>query len=110
MRAEVIAHSKPKRGSDRSIECAEMALDVELPFVPTKGTMLKLTPAGPFLEVNTVYWDVLRPDVMQVVMCEPESDLDLPKYKDMVDEGWREVDGDDDAESDAASSDLRPRG
>lgn len=85
MKTRVHHFSMPcKRNVD--YECEELKIEIDLPFVPTEGTGLKVTPNGEILIVDQVMWLIEEPDVLLVFTKEPT--IGFRPYKEMVAEGW----------------------
>lgn len=72
---------------DAQHEAEDIRLTVFLPFMPTAGMKLKVTPDGDYLKVAEVFWDISSPDEVEVVFEEP-LDL-LPEWEQMKEQGWR---------------------
>ncbi|BAL25455.1 hypothetical protein [Azoarcus sp. KH32C] len=70
---------------DGCFEAEEVCLDVDLPFVPQAGAVLKVDgPADP-LTVDHAYWDAARPDLVHVFTKDPAC---LPTMQRMRASGW----------------------
>jgi len=79
------AHTLAERDPD---DLVDLVLQVELPFVPVAGMMLKLTPEGDLLEVDYVDWDIATPDHINVHFVEPGFSQEIPALGMLLAEGW----------------------
>ncbi|WP_136414789.1 hypothetical protein [Herbaspirillum sp. ST 5-3] len=85
MKARVHHFSEPRRRNS-GYDCEELKIEIDLPFVPTQGTGLQVTPNGEILIVDQVMWLIEEPDVLLVFTKEPE--ISFRPYKEMIAEGW----------------------
>lgn len=78
------------RSKRASYEAEDIHIDVELPFTPFPGLLLKVTAGGDYLKVHEVYLD-LTPggEGFNVFIEEPDELSELWKWSDMRAQGWR---------------------
>jgi hypothetical protein len=84
MRAIVHTVSTPPKGA--TYDALDLQIEINIPFVPTSGTGLKVTPSGDILTCDQVMWDINEPDLIRIFMKEPD---DLPSLAWMLEEGWK---------------------
>lgn len=91
MKAKVTFVCKPaKKAADYDAESIFMMVD--LPFVPSVGMMLKLTPEGNYIEVNDVMLDITPGGEGLIVGLKEPDDEDayqLRSWPEMKAQGWR---------------------
>ena len=65
---------------------ADIYICIDIPFVPTIGTALQVTPGGEFVCVSGVYWSINAPDVLDIDTEDPDV---LEPLERLLAEGWR---------------------
>ena len=72
-----------------SYDIEDIHVDVELPFVPSVGMMIRPTPANDYVEIVNVFLD-FHPEGEGIVLGlkEPEDD-NLRSWTDMQAQGWQ---------------------
>lgn len=90
MKAIVHGFAKP-RANDSAYETENMFMVVDIPFIPTRGTAILLSPGGEYLTVAQVMWDIANPEQLEIFTEEPDPDdhLSLRPFKEMLEQGWR---------------------
>jgi len=91
MKAKVLFFCKPaKKTKDYEVESIFMMVD--LPFVPSVGTMLKLSPGGNYIEVSDVMLDITPDGEGLIVGLKEPGDEDayqLRSWAEMKAQGWQ---------------------
>ncbi len=77
------------RSEDVDYEVETLIIEVELPFIPSKGTGLALTPEGEIYTVDEVMWEIKQPDRVIVFLEEEENLARIRPYAEMREQGWR---------------------
>lgn len=88
MKAIIHGHAMP-RNKKVEYETENLFIEIDLPFIPTKGTSLMVTPHGEYQIVDQVFWNCRNPDQIQVFIEEPEDDSEIRPFTEMLKEGWR---------------------
>jgi len=89
MKARVDYFCKPAK-KNANYECESIYMEVELPFVPAVGTMLKLTEEGDFVKINDVMLDISPGGHgLLVGLEEPEHVGELRPWSEMKAQGWK---------------------
>ena len=92
MKARVHYQCQPRRKS-ATYEAEDICIDVDLPFVPAIGTMLKVSATGDYMKVDDVFLDLV-PDGSEgeglvVYLEEPADGPDFRPWPEMKAQGWR---------------------
>ncbi len=67
----------------------DIIIDVEMPFVPSAGTMLKVAQEGGYLKVEDVFLDLVPGgDGLAIFIQEPGDRNDLRPWLEMKAQGW----------------------
>ena len=88
MRARIDYYCRPARISG-GVEELEIHRFVDLPFAPSVGMLLKLTPRGDYLKVDDVMLDITPGGAGLIIgIEEPAESSSLRPLKEMEEEGW----------------------
>ena len=71
---------------EQEYEAENIYICIHIPFVPTVGTALQVTPEGDYVYVHDVHWSVNDPDVLDIGTEEPDV---LEPLERLLAEGWR---------------------
>lgn len=85
MRVRIFAVCSPKNA--RALHDAEdIIIDIEMPFTPFPGLLIKPTPQSDYLKIAEVFWTIEIAD-----RCEAHSDQEevLRPLSEMTAQGWR---------------------
>lgn len=87
-----ILHTCGPSDDRTDVEAEDIEIEVDLPFPPFQGMLIKATPEGDFLKVQTVLVDVSGGQAdITLHIEEPEDDVGLTPWPVMAKEGWRLV-------------------
>ena len=68
-----------------SVGSVEMEATRDMPFVPSVGNMVAVTPGGDFFRIEDVYWHCQKPEEIIVYL----SDEDKPAAQYLKKQGWQ---------------------
>ncbi|MEB8487195.1 MULTISPECIES: hypothetical protein [Acidithiobacillus] len=71
---------------EQEYEAENIYICIHIPFVPTVGTALQVTPEGDYVYVHDVHWSVNDPGVLDIGTEEPDV---LEPLERLLAEGWR---------------------
>jgi hypothetical protein len=83
MKVRVYHVCGPKRRGGSQAE--DIVIEIEMPFVPYPGLMIKPTPTSDYLKIAHVFWDIGTPDR---ILAHTDQEDPLYKFEDMVKQGW----------------------
>lgn len=88
MKAIIQGYSRPKK-KNAEYEVENLFIIIDMPFIPTKGSVIKVTADGEYLTVDEVLWNIQKPNEIMVFTEEPDQLNQIRPYKEMSDQGWR---------------------
>jgi len=81
----VVRHTAEPIGK-QEYEAEDIYICIDIPFVPTVGTALQVTPEGDYFYVSSVYWSINDPGVLDIGTEDPDV---LEPLEQLLAEGWR---------------------